>query len=195
MGEEEMKNQIINPIILAGGKSSRMGQNKALLMINGKTIIENICQSLMEVGKTIHIVVANLEDHPYRFLTKTYPIVFVQDEYQGKGPLAGIHAGLKAIPAGYGFFIACDMPNFSPVVFNYMTQNIKESKAILFYRQPLFAIYHKELETIAQNLLEAEKLKLSSFIELIDPKILEIDHEDTFVNLNTYQEYINFLKS
>jgi molybdopterin-guanine dinucleotide biosynthesis protein A len=188
-----MKNQSIHPIILAGGKSSRMGQNKALLMINGKSLIENICESLLEVGETIHIVVANLHDHPYLFLTKSYPIVFIQDEYQGKGPLAGIHAGLKAIPDGYGFFVACDMPNFSPSVFDYMTQNLKENKAILFYGQPLFAIYHKELGTVAKNLLEAEKLKLSSFVKRINPKILEIDHEDIFVNLNTYQDYIGFL--
>ena len=77
-------------IILAGGKSSRMGTNKALLTINGKTVIERIVNQLDQIVDEI-IVVTN-QFHDYEFLQ----LPMVEDKWKGMGPLAGIQAGLKA---------------------------------------------------------------------------------------------------
>nr|WP_284521516.1 molybdenum cofactor guanylyltransferase [Cytobacillus pseudoceanisediminis] len=76
-------------IILAGGHSSRMGENKALLKIGGKTVIERIADQLSSILPNVIIVANKQED--YQFLG----LPLVSDRWKEKGPLAGIHAGLS----------------------------------------------------------------------------------------------------
>lgn len=94
-------------IILAGGHSSRMGENKALLKIGGRTVIERIADQLASVSAEMIIVANNQED--YQFLG----LPMVSDHWKGKGPLAGIHAGLLASNTQNNLIVACDMPFIS----------------------------------------------------------------------------------
>ena len=94
-------------IILAGGKSSRMGTNKALLTIDGKTVIERIVNQLEQIVDEI-IVVTN-PFHDYEFLQ----LPMVEDKWKGMGPLAGIEAGLNASTTERNLIVACDMPFIS----------------------------------------------------------------------------------
>src|SRR3954469_4803909 len=91
-------------IILSGGKSSRMGTNKALLKINEKTNIKRITDTLKVLFNDIILVTNDPED--YQFLG----VKMVSDHYPGQGPLAGVHAGLLASPHETNFVVACDMP-------------------------------------------------------------------------------------
>ena len=91
-------------IILSGGKSSRMGTNKALLPFKEKTNIERIRDELRSLFDDIILVTNDPES--YEFLK----IKTVSDKYPGKGPLAGVHAGLMASNYEENIVVACDMP-------------------------------------------------------------------------------------
>ncbi|MNM83975.1 Molybdenum cofactor guanylyltransferase [compost metagenome] len=94
----------ITAIVIAGGRSSRMGTNKALLPIGDLPVIENLVRNLDQV--TNRLIVVSNDESPYRYLGKK----IVSDLYMQAGPLAGIHAGLSASRSSWNLIAACDMP-------------------------------------------------------------------------------------
>ena len=145
----------LTAIILAGGKSSRMGpdKNKSMLRLNGKYLIDIVISKLKcVVGDNIIIV-----GPPERYLS--YKQV-VPDLFSQKGPLVGIYSGLKASSSQYNLVVGCDMPFLEVKLLKYMTKNINSNDIVIphysdGYIEPLCAIYSKRcLETIERNLAE-----------------------------------------
>ena len=145
----------LTAIILAGGKSSRMGpdKNKSMLRLNGKYLIDIVISKLKRVvGDNIIIV-----GPPERYLS--YKQV-VPDLFSQKGPLVGIYSGLKASSSQYNLVMGCDMPFLEVKLLRYMTKNINSNDIVIphygdGYIEPLCAIYSKRcLETIERNLAE-----------------------------------------
>src|SRR4051812_50149033 len=91
-------------IILAGGQSSRMGTNKALLQLKGKTVIEGMVERLENIVDDILIVTNTFEDYAFLHLP------MIEDKRKGKGPLAGMEAGLAATQTERNLIVAFDMP-------------------------------------------------------------------------------------
>ena len=98
----------ITGIILSGGKSTRMGENKSLMKINGKTIIEHVNDLIQSLFSNV-ILISNNPDE-YEFLG----IKIYKDIFPGMGPLAGIHSGLKNSSTQKNFIISCDIPLMTP---------------------------------------------------------------------------------
>ena len=145
----------LTAIILAGGKSSRMGpdKNKSMLRLNGKYLIDIVISKLKcVVGDNIIIV-----GPPERYL---YYKQVVPDLFSQKGPLVGIYSGLKASSSQYNLVVGCDMPFLEVKLLKYMTKNINSNDIVIphysdGYIEPLCAIYSKRcLETIERNLAE-----------------------------------------
>jgi len=145
----------LTAIILAGGKSSRMGpdKNKSMLRLNGKYLIDIVISKLKcVVGDNIIIV-----GPPERYLS--YKQV-VPDFFSQKGPLVGIYSGLKASSSQYNLVVGCDMPFLEVKLLQYMTENINSNDIVIprygdGYIEPLYAVYSKKcLETIERNLAE-----------------------------------------
>src|SRR3954453_3010010 len=112
-------------IILSGGKSSRMGTNKALLKINEKTNIERIADTLKLSFNDIILVTNHPED--YQFLG----LKMVSDYYPDKGPLAGVHAGLLSSTYDTNFIVACDMPFVSGELAEVLVQKCGDYDAVI----------------------------------------------------------------
>ncbi|MBP2001854.1 molybdopterin-guanine dinucleotide biosynthesis protein A [Paenibacillus shirakamiensis] len=91
-------------IVIAGGISSRMGTNKAELKFGGHSLMERTVHMLATI--TSHVLIVANNATPYQELG--YRII--SDEFPGKGPLAGIHAGLMASTTTWNLILACDMP-------------------------------------------------------------------------------------
>ncbi|NBD26832.1 molybdenum cofactor guanylyltransferase [Paenibacillus glycinis] len=105
-------------IILAGGRSARMGRNKALLPVDGKPLLRRLAERMLALGMTRVIVACGTEARgaEYRARLRELPgdLAFAVDRFPGSGPLAGLHAALGAMPEpGYAFAMACDMPAIS----------------------------------------------------------------------------------
>ena len=104
----------VSGVILAGGKSRRYGQNKALVNINGIPLIKRVLR-VMETLFSSTILITNTPD-TYSFLN----LPMFEDRIKGLGPLGGIFTGLNVISEKAGFFVACDMPFLNPDLIRYL---------------------------------------------------------------------------
>lgn len=183
-------------IILAGGKSSRMGTNKALLEIDGKTVIERIVEKLGPIVDNLIIVTNSFEE--FAFLE----LPMVEDEWKGIGPLAGIHAGLTASKTERNLIVACDMPFISPELGTLLLEQLVEYEAVVpqitEQLHPLFAAYKRGVKEEVKKAIELEQLRIRKIFDRIYVKILtetelenlgvQIGQADTF-NMNHPEEY------
>jgi molybdenum cofactor guanylyltransferase len=183
-------------IILSGGKSRRMGTNKALLPISEKPSIARIKDELQTKFEDIVLVT----NHPgdYHFLN----VPMVSDFYPGKGPLAGIHAGLEASVHEVNLVVACDMPFVSAGLGAILVENLKEYDAVVptidGVRHPLFAVYRKKIIKEIKSCLENDSLRMIHMLDKLNVRYMtELDlqafNEETltqiFFNMNHPEEY------
>ena len=179
--------------LLAGGKSSRMGADKAFLEFRGRTLLERALAVIGDVCPSVAIV-----GHPAHF--SNYGSV-VEDIYPGCGPLAGIHAALVHSSAELNLMLAVDMPFVSEGLLSYLFSAADESGAVVTVPrtgkglQPLCAVYRREFADVADLALRAGKYKIDAlfdglFIRIIGERELRKAgfSERDFVNLNTPED-------
>ncbi|MFA7327488.1 MAG: molybdenum cofactor guanylyltransferase [Candidatus Kapaibacterium sp.] len=138
-------------IILSGGKSTRMGQNKSLLKIGNRTAIERIVDLVRPIFP--YIILSTNTPSEYEFLG----LEMVPDIYSNAGPIAGIHAGLKASTTDKNFIISCDMQLMNAKTIKFLVEFETESsitiaKADGFYQQ-LAGVYHKSVIAKIENII------------------------------------------
>lgn len=186
----------VTGVILAGGRSSRMGSNKALLPFRGGRFIEVIHRLLSDIFTEV-LLVTNTPEH-YEFL----PCQKVPDIYSGMGVLAGIHSGLVHSSSPAIFAVACDMPYLVEGLIRQLAVSaspggvlIPESPGGL---EPLHAVYGKGcLPAVETSLLEGQR-RVVSFFGRTNVSIMGMDqvaiHDPeftSFVNINTPSEYFD----
>ncbi len=187
-------------IILAGGKSSRMGFDKQLICFDGENITDSIIRTLKPVFKNI-IIVTNKPR-----LYKDKDIIITKDYYKGYGPLGGIHAGLLKSPSMYNYFIACDMPYISIDYIKYMMKIIHENNyevdAIITrfgdWIEPFNAFYSRRLISDIECNIAKNKRKIGELLDksnaiYIEEKTARCFSPDwsMFTNLNTESDLKN----
>lgn len=187
-------------VILAGGKSSRMGFDKQFLEIGERRLIDNLRLKLNKDFDEI-IVVTNRSKYYLGSIDK-----ITEDIIVGRGPLSGIHAGLKSASSEYVYFVACDMPNIYLDYIRYMKEELEylNVKACVTrfgkWIEPFNAFYSKEfIEDIERYLLKGKK---SVNILLNKTNVHYVEEEKArefspnwlmFLNLNTRDELNKFL--
>lgn len=181
-------------IILAGGKSSRMGRDKSLLSTCNLSLIGKIVCQLKDHFPEI-IIGAN-DEEKYRFLN----LPVIPDLEKGKGPLMGIYSTLLSSKHEINFVVACDIPDIN---MKYVKELIRQAESHQIViptwkdgkHEPLFAVYTKSILNNIKYLLEAGHRKISLLFEQVDVKYLPLpDNIKWYRNLNTpedYQDYIN----
>jgi molybdopterin-guanine dinucleotide biosynthesis protein A len=195
----------ITAIILSGGKSSRMGINKSFLKIGHRTVIERLRDLLMGMFKDV-ILITN-EPKDYKFLG----LPIYEDIFRHRGPLAGIHSGLKNSKTNLNFIISCDLPFMTEEMINYLIEYktdklITVAKADGFIQQ-LAGKYSKECLSPSEKILEEtvnnenrdivqtkRKCNVLSLIdivgaEIISPESLPFYNEDLYFNMNRTKDY------
>ncbi|MEG6522629.1 molybdenum cofactor guanylyltransferase [Desulfotomaculum sp. 1211_IL3151] len=180
-------------VILAGGSSSRMKTNKALLQLNGKPMLTIIIEKLQPFFQEI-IIISNT---PAQYANYNLPIY--TDIFPNRGPLSGIHSGLKNITNQAAFFVACDMPFLDSSFAIKLTDYLGQFQAVVprqgKYLQPLHAAYRKDCLPAVEQALQLECTKIRSFYDLVEVKYYDlIDNADynwekIFFNVNTPEEY------
>ena len=180
-------------LILAGGKSSRFGQNKALAPFGATSLIEHIIDQLEPLFENI-IISAN---SPSDFTPLRLQVC--GDVLPGGGPLAGLHSGLKASNDEYVFVTACDMPNISVELINKMRETIHEKKpdAVVVKRngfiEPFHAFYSREIipqieQFAASAAAENTSCGIFAFLKQINPAAVESLDEQIFCNINSPED-------
>lgn len=180
-------------VILADGKSSRMGTDKALINIGQKDMIERVAGELRKVCSEI-FVSGGQEETGRRLGLK-----FIADLLPGRGPLSGIHASLHAAAHEYCLVVACDMPFISADLANLMFNEVVGYDAAVpsygQYLQPLFAVYCKSCLPAIEKCLASGKKSVTKFLPLArvnyvtEEKLgLFADIETVFFNVNTPED-------
>ncbi|HBZ11978.1 MAG TPA: molybdenum cofactor guanylyltransferase [Bacillus bacterium] len=187
----------MNTIILAGGKSSRMGQNKALIKIGGRRVIDRIAAELEPVSNKM-IVIAN---DPAQYEHMNAFIIEDEPAFKGQGPLVGIYTGLKEAGCGPCLVVACDMPFVSARIGRELVSILKRNKvdAVVPIHEdrmhPLFAVYDARVAETVKKTLMAGKRSVKSFLDRIDVEYFTIkEKRDAVWNMNTMEEYIQAAK-
>ncbi len=181
---------------MAGGKSGRMGRDKAMLPWGDSTLLQHVINIVREV--TDHVIVVADSSHKYSLLSVKK---VVGDEYPGVGPLAGIITGLNSVESGYHYVLACDLPCINSEVLRMLMRSVAGYAAAVpcvgNRLEPLCAVYHKECVTHFIGALELgadlsvhgalSSLNLNrvteSDLRTVDPDLR------SFINLNTLEEY------
>jgi FdhD protein len=184
----------VTGVILAGGQSSRMGSNKALLPHKGGRFIESIYRELCEIFPEV-ILVTNTPEQ-YAFL----PCRKVPDLFEGMGALAGIHAGLAQASHPAVFTVACDMPHLDPWLIRHIANRGVGCDIVLprspFGYEPLHALYREGCLPVMEECLQKGQRRIVSILpqlrvrEIAAAEVARFDPSfDSFSNINTPQEY------
>lgn len=133
----------VSGIVLAGGRSSRMGQDKTLMSINAETLIE---RTVRELGNVVdEIIIASNQESKYNIPGT----VEIPDVFPGMGPLGGIHAGLIAAKYQFSFVVAADMPCLQPIWLRISYQKVKGMTSWLLKLMDVGSPYAQFIHSIA----------------------------------------------
>lgn len=151
----------IEAFILAGGKSSRMGRDKALMLLDGKPMISYILDTINGFQVPIKII-ANSEDY------EKFGYEVVKDIIPEKGPMGGLYTAFHHNNRPYVLLISCDTPFISAEaverLLNEMGKNLIAVAEIKGKINPLFAVYHQSLVQKISDCIIHDRLKMQDFI-------------------------------
>lgn len=157
-----MKYQIsIEAFVLAGGKSSRMGEDKGMMNLKGKPMITYVLDSLQQAELTPSIIANDL-----RYKKFGFPVI--ADEVSEKGPLGGLYTALQHTSADQVLLVSCDMPLISfeaiCMLMNAKTQDFITAASVGGNPNPLFALYPFSLKETVEQQLKEDRLKMQDLI-------------------------------
>ena len=203
-------------LILAGGQSARMGKHKALLDFKGQTFIECIVDLCVPLGRHIVVSVGQAQgDRPslrarFESNPKFSQVVWVEDEHDQKGPMAGIEAGLKSLQSvcRYAFVTGCDVPvlktELAKELLHIANQNDARAVTPVDGKRifGMTAIYRTDSWQVASELIQKNSLRVSNLAEQLSATKVELadlrefdPKLESFLNINHPQAYRDFLIS
>ena len=190
----DQKYSDITGIILAGGKSSRMAMNKALLKIDGRTSLQIILEKVNKIFE--HVLISSNDSTLITSPTAT----IIPDIFFDHGPLSGVHAGLTASQTQKVFFIPCDLPLMSIEMIQYLVEFISDDKNILprikniptydfgIYSRSFLSEIEKQFNTDGTNPSLRKLINPNNTI-FVEVEKLSLFHEEFFLNMNKPEDY------
>ncbi|MHC4204356.1 MAG: molybdenum cofactor guanylyltransferase [Planctomycetota bacterium] len=179
-------------ILLAGGDSTRMGQDKAMLPIGGQPMIKHVYEQLQPHFSQILVSLSNASLHDFLGVT------VVADEVAGRGPLVGIASALKASASNVNFVMACDMPEIDAGLIRAMLRQVGDYDAIVpkvgpEWFEPLFAVYKKSALPAIEQVLKLGSNRVIDCFDHCRVKYIDLPSRH-FRNINTKAEYRGFVE-
>ncbi len=175
----------ITGIILAGGKSSRMGADKGFLVLGKSLFIEHVIDALVPLVSNIIIVSDNSDYDEFGYKR-------VKDIVKNSGPVAGIYSGLMATNTEYNLILSCDIPLINSEMLQKLIENTEENVDVTQVisegkTMPLVAIYKTSaLSVFKELLLKKGEKRLRYVVNQLKTKTMEIED-----SMNKYVENIN----
>ncbi|MEF7439190.1 molybdenum cofactor guanylyltransferase [Paenibacillus lautus] len=189
----------VTGIVLAGGASRRMGRNKALLPMEGMSLIERTVHALDKVSGRV-ILSAN-DPGPYQFLG----LECVPDLYVGQGPMAGLHAALKSSRSTWNLVAACDMPYIHERFLQGLLDlaNMQDTADAIIpvvegRMHPLLAAYRREAAESLERRLIRGQLRMVEWVQELNAvfaneeeltEVTGLDPRRILFNMNTPVDY------
>ena len=191
-------------IVLCGGRSTRMGSPKALLAFGDETMLQRVVRLLATVVSPIVVVAA-----PGQMLPELpADVIVTRDEQEGRGPLEGLRAGLKALPSAVecAYVTSCDVPLLVPgFVGRMLDLGADHDIAVMEidgFPHPLSAVYRRTTLPYVEDLLAHDRLRPVFLFEAVRTRRVQpaemtgVDPQlSTLRNLNTREDYREALAS
>ena len=155
----------VTAFVLAGGRSSRMRRDKSSLLLGNRTLLARAIEIAHAAGDGVFVVGRRTD---LEAAAADLGISIIEDRFVGQGPLAGIHAALKASSTDLNFILAVDMPFVTPALVQYSVQRAARTDALVVvprtgeHLHPLCAIYRRPFAAIAEKALAAGKNKIDA---------------------------------
>ena len=189
----------VEGFILAGGASSRMGRDKAQLLLGGRTLVARAADALSGIARPVSVVSA-------RETASVWGLPVVQDIHRGRGALGGLHAALCAAQSRWTAILSCDLPLVTRELWSRLAELGAEAEAALDAvvpfqmdgrAQPLCALYRRDAcLVVVEEMLEAGELRPRLLLERVRTRRVEPDEwsdlksaEAFFLNVNTPADY------
>lgn len=172
--------QQVSALILAGGRSSRMGTDKALLPWQGVPLLERVCQVAVQCCSSVSV----LTPWPQRYQSiLSTPVTFIEEAAPQRGPLIALAQGLQSIPSPWVLLLACDMPCLDVwILQDWMHQlwDLPDSRmAQVPYQQkrwePLCGFYHRQCHPLLQAFIRQGGCSFQSWLQQIPVQKLEVN--------------------
>lgn len=177
--------QEVTGVILAGGKSTRYGSNKAFACIDGVPLIERVIQVMGAVFENMLLITNTPEEYAHLGLPMKGDLI------KGLGPMGGVYTGLKSISGESGFFVACDMPYLNATLIRRILEMRGVSDAVVprlgAMVEPLHALYTKGCIGAIEELIRAGNHQILRFFARV--RVQYVDEE----LLRTYDGDLRFL--
>lgn len=176
-------------IILAGGKSERMGADKGLMEWKGKRLVEYSVHALRPICDRI-IICTNNDGYSYLGLS------IVKDKYTGIGPIGGLHAGLIVSDTDHNIVLSCDMPLVDQDVIELLLTNVLDFQAVVpvikGHQIGVCAYYHKSVLETLESEIKNNFFKLKLFLQKL--RVREILIQDAALqyklqNINSMEDF------
>ena len=177
--------------VLAGGRSSRMGRDKALLPLgeetpNGETMLDRVARLVGEIAGNV-TVIGPAERYPgYRM---------VEDKIENCGPLGGVYTALSISQADWNLIAACDMPELTAALLESLFQAAEASHADAVVPEssrgldPLCAVYHRRCAGLALSAIHQKIFKMHDFLSTLRVERLPVAQARALKNVNTPEEW------
>ena len=184
----------VSAFVLAGGKSTRMGRDKAFVTLDGRTLLDRMLEAARSVTDDVRIVGDRAKFAPFALV--------VEDVFPGCGPPAGIHAALTASSRDLNLILAVDVPFVSLALLQYLITRAKNAPDSIVTTaraagglQPLCAVYRREFAEVAEKSLRDHQYKIDALFDSVRTEIITEEELETagfsprvFRNLNTPQD-------
>lgn len=189
----------VSAAILAGGRSRRMGKEKALLLFRGRPLIAQVFETVESLFDEVFVVTNDAG--PFDFL----PCPKIPDRFPGKGPMAGIDAALSYSRNPFVLAVGCDAPFLSPRLLELLARNAEGWDLVIPHGpngpEPLCAIYGKKCLPLIEESLRADDLRLANLRKRLQAREIRVDEVAavdpefrSFRNINTPREYRTLTK-
>ena len=176
--------------ILAGGKSSRMGSDKGLLLFNNRSIVSHIYDALLPIAGENVVVVSGNEKYDFLGVER------IEDLVLDKGPVGGIFTALSHTKTKLNLIVSVDVPLVSTELLQWILDNHSEDFLMTQVQtdeksSPLIAVYDQKLLSAFKENLENDQLRLRKVIDSITHQTLEVPKQWAFQlqNINTKEDY------
>lgn len=187
-------NNSITGIILAGGKSERMGTDKGMLLYKGKPFIQHVYESLQPiVGDNIVVVSSNTDYDALGYRR-------IEDLIEDKGPVGGLYTALKQSKTKLNLVLSVDVPLVSTELLQWLVENHHDSYLITQLQSnektsPLTAVYDRALRILLGEHLAGNQLKLRDVVDEVNHQTLEVPKKWSaqVKNINTESDYKKLL--
>ena len=177
--------------VLAGGRSARMGCDKALLPFRGGRLVESVARAVeLAAGSAVLVGNARLYEH--------LGYAAIPDRYPGAGPLGGIVTALHHSSADWNLVAACDMPELSGEFLGFLinTAAAEHSGADVLVPagpsgrlEPLCAVYHRRSRPALERALERGDRSVRGALEKLHAAVVAVPEVTPFQNVNTPEEW------